>query len=428
MWMNRLNLFLLTDIIAINAKTIGRKDQRIVGGEPAPAGRFPYYAHFDPPACGATLIHSDIVLSAAHCCPALSCGLLLDEIDVGEGTSATIESYVVHPQYDAPTSENDMMIMKLTAPSDITPVAYNTQSSVPADNDELTVIGFGATSSGGPSSDVLLQVTVNYVPNDECNDDYNPDATITDDMLCAADTGEDSCQGDSGGPIFNADDGTGDIVGVVSWGFGCADPLYPGVYARVSYFQDWIEEAICCMSDDPPDSCETNTCSAELGTVTDCGDTSCPTQGILATVTESVDSVTNICLSPDATALVETKGKVSIKDVAVGDKVMTASGEYKTVFTISHFHPDQLTSFLSMQTEMEENPLELTPLHMLFLQGKQTPVPAKDVKIGDMVQTLYHGPQKVTNITVVTRNGFYNPVTTDGTIVVGGIIASTYAS
>jgi len=483
-----LNLFLLADTIAVHAKTIERKEQTIVGGDPAPADRYPYYAHWFEN-CGATLIHSDIILGAAHCCPSLRCNLFLDSIVAGEGTSATVQSYVVHPNFADVTTGNDMMILKLTEPTEIAPAEYNTESFIPADNEEVTVIGFGTTSSGGNVSNELLQVTVRAVSNEECSADYGFE--IPADMLCAWDFGKDSSQCDTGGPILNAADR---IIGVVSWGNGCANPLNNlGVYARTSYFKEWLEEAICCMSDFPPATCVTNTCSAEFGTVTnDCktdisdNDNIClagsittvPTTfnddemedssdedemedssdedemedssdedemedssdedesedgGILATVTESVnDSVdfvtNNICLSPDATALVETKGQVCIKDVAVGDKVMTASGKYKSVFTISHFHHDRVTSFLSVQTEMKEKPLELTPLHMLFLQGEQNPVPAQDVKIGDLVQTLYHGPQKVTNITVVTRNGFYNPVTMDGTIVVDGIIASTYAS
>jgi len=117
-----------------------------------------------------------------------------------------------------------------------------------------------------------------------------------------------------------------------------------------------------------------------------------------------------------------------MKDLAVGDKVMTASGQYKTMFTFSHSHASQPTIFLQVHTNLEdENAMELTPSHMLFLEGKPYPVPAKDVKVGDFVQTL-HGPQQVTNIGVVARNGFYNPLTTDGTIVVDGILSSTYTS
>ncbi len=76
-----------------------------------------------------------------------------------------------------------------------------------------------------------MHVNVNYVKQSTCKSQYGS-GSITDDMMCAADQGQDSCQGDSGGPLYDSDNNA--LVGVVSWGYGCADPNYAGVYARVS--------------------------------------------------------------------------------------------------------------------------------------------------------------------------------------------------
>ena len=71
----------------------------------------------------------------------------------------------------------------------------------------------------------------------ECNAAYGQ---ITDNMICAAGPGKDSCQGDSGGPMVVQENGHYALVGVVSWGYGCAMADYPGVYARVTAQMNWI--------------------------------------------------------------------------------------------------------------------------------------------------------------------------------------------
>jgi hypothetical protein len=96
---------------------------------------------------------------------------------------------------------------------------------------------------------VLQEAQVNIVSNSDCGAAYGS-GMITDDMLCAqgvngAGQVTDACQGDSGGPLVCASGGAAYVVhGATSWGYGCAQAQYPGVWSRVSYVRDWIDELI----------------------------------------------------------------------------------------------------------------------------------------------------------------------------------------
>lgn len=84
-------------------------------------------------------------------------------------------------------------------------------------------------------------MTVQIVDHQECADSYQQFADVTERMVCAAvdGGGKDACQGDSGGPL-TAGDGT--LVGIVSWGLGCGQDGYPGVYTDVSNLREWIRD------------------------------------------------------------------------------------------------------------------------------------------------------------------------------------------
>ena len=95
---------------------------------------------------------------------------------------------------------------------------------------------------GGSATNNLQYVRVPAITNSACNSSYG--GSITDSMLCAGYPGvggKDACQGDSGGPFVCNNNGNAVIAGVVSWGYGCADANYPGVYSRVTKVLDWIK-------------------------------------------------------------------------------------------------------------------------------------------------------------------------------------------
>ncbi|XP_058629500.1 plasma kallikrein-like [Onychostoma macrolepis] len=98
----------------------------------------------------------------------------------------------------------------------------------------------------GVSPNILQEVMIPVVSNSDCDDAYDF-LKITSNMICAGllnEGGKDSCQGDSGGPLVTRNGSLWIKSGVVSFGIKCADPKYPGVYARVSQYQDWITSTI----------------------------------------------------------------------------------------------------------------------------------------------------------------------------------------
>lgn len=135
-----------------------------------------------------------------------------------------------------------------------------------------------------------------------------------------------------------------------------------------------------------------------------------------------------LCFSSMATADVENKGKTLVKDIQVGNKVLTQGNQYKTVYTVDHMDPDKQVKFVQIySTANAESPLEVTENHMVFVHGKASPVPASAIKVGDALQTANSdSPSIVTKISSVERKGIWNPITEDGTIAVDGIVASSY--
>nr|XP_020443575.1 plasma kallikrein-like isoform X2 [Monopterus albus] len=90
-----------------------------------------------------------------------------------------------------------------------------------------------------------MEVEVPVVGNRQCNCNYGV-GHITDNMMCAGLSagGKDSCQGDSGGPLVSKQSSRWILAGVVSWGEGCAQPNLPGVYTRVSQYENWITSQV----------------------------------------------------------------------------------------------------------------------------------------------------------------------------------------
>ncbi|XP_068444383.1 trypsin II-P29-like [Clinocottus analis] len=232
------------------------KNTRIVGGQNASPGSWPWLVSLNNdggPFCAGSLIDNQWVLTAAHCInrnDLLRTTVFLGRLsqsgpNVNE-VSRGLERIVCHPSYDFLTNENDICLLKLSAPVEFTdyiqPVCLASAGSTFHPGVNSWVSGFGLTEADAFSgSDVLQEVNVPIVGNNECRCAY---PELTDNMICAGfrEGGKDACQGDSGSALVTKKDFVWIQSGVVSFGKGCARAMTPGVYTRVSEYQKWIAD------------------------------------------------------------------------------------------------------------------------------------------------------------------------------------------
>lgn len=143
--------------------------------------------------------------------------------------------------------------------------------------------------------------------------------------------------------------------------------------------------------------------------------------GICEVIDEIPDPST--CFSEISTVQVQNLGSVTMRDLKVGDHVLTQSGNYEPVYAFGHKNPTASAQFIQFKTA--ETSLEMTGSHLVFLEGKTNPVRADSIKVGDVFQGNNAQVKKIKNI---ERNGLYTPLTPSGTVVVDGIVASSYIS
>lgn len=107
----------------------------------------------------------------------------------------------------------------------------------------VTVSGWGAVQFMNDAETALLHIDMQLVSENNCRKYYK--ARLLPGMICAGGGGLDACSGDSGGPMVGRINRRLTQIGVVSWGNRCGAKGYPGIYAQVSYFRDWIDDSLC---------------------------------------------------------------------------------------------------------------------------------------------------------------------------------------
>lgn len=243
---------------------------KIVGGVDSNIAAFPYQVALMDSSffqfCGGTILNASWIVTAQHCVE----GMTASRLRIGAGSSKlstmrttgqirSVSQIIRFSGYTSPERGKDIALVKLATPLDLSGpnakaigivTAADASAGATGSGAAALVSGWGTLSAGGRSPDMLQSTTVNVISQSTLQSQYG--STITSDQLGASAPGRDSCQGDSGGPLVVTVGGVKKLAGVVSWGNGCADPRWAGVYARVSSFEAWINQNIGGTVTPPP--------------------------------------------------------------------------------------------------------------------------------------------------------------------------------
>ncbi|MYX38514.1 MULTISPECIES: serine protease [Streptomycetaceae] len=235
-------------------------DNGVIGGTPVTTEQYPWAVVLSSRSrygtgrsgqfCGGALVGPNTVVSAAHCFSPTALGgdwnqvpdlrIIAGRTDLAgsAGKEVAVRKVWVNPAYDPTTNSGDVAVVTTAEPF---PAGSAIRMAAPGDVNSYEagtpaqVFGWGDTAGLGTYSNVLMAANVSVLADSVCEQAY-PGSTEgkyqKNGMVCAGDLagGHDSCQGDSGGPLV----AEGRLIGLVSWGAGCAQAGHPGVYTRVS--------------------------------------------------------------------------------------------------------------------------------------------------------------------------------------------------
>ncbi|CAH1785836.1 unnamed protein product [Owenia fusiformis] len=247
-----------------------RAEPRIIGGEAAVNHTWPWAVsllwngeHY----CGGTLISRSYVVTAAHCFVNQRAifyrnwTLVFGEHDLSITEKSQQErkmnSFTIHPFYEAEGVLHDIALVELNRPIDyniyVSPVClphvdYFEKAVTEGDPGNINscyIVGWGVTQVIGPDqkqSNKLQELAVPIINQTLCNSPYWYDGRVKSTMMCAgyAEGRKDACSADSGSPLVCYVGNRWVFGGIISWGIGCAAPRHPGVYTRVPKYYDWI--------------------------------------------------------------------------------------------------------------------------------------------------------------------------------------------
>lgn len=232
----------------------------VVGGKAVQTGSYPFVVSVGDaagPKCGGTLIAPNVVLTAAHCIvgavsrpdelrilsgsPTISSDLAGEE---AAGHVARVTAFYVHPKFNRQAMRYDAALLILEQPlSGVRTLALASVS--PLAGSTVSAAGWGATQEDGAYADAHLRsVSLKVGTTTSCARGNSAFDYFAPSMLCASSPGRDTCSGDSGGPLVATSGGQLELVGITSFGLGCARTGHPGVYTRASAIRGWATAQI----------------------------------------------------------------------------------------------------------------------------------------------------------------------------------------
>ena len=198
-----------------------------------------------------------------------------------------------------------------------------------------------------------------------------------------------------------------------------------------------IEEDYCTS----PTNCCDGACEAEikagldcLGPVNSCTTPSCDSGGGGGggggdSSSDSGGGGTG-CFSESSVVEVLGKGYVQMSNLEIGDAILTgiSKQEHSPVYAFGHHSKNAKATFYQITTTKDGSPLEMTGEHLVFVQGKVNPVRADSVQIGDILLGNSGSGAAVSAVSMVEKKGLYAPLTASGSLLVNGVVASSYVA